>query len=129
MLVTLQDGSRVSLNSNSELLYPEKFRGKKRAVRLTGEAFFEVEEYPEKPFLVNIEEKAMVEVLGTSFNIRSDPSGEAISVLVVEGRVALSNVVGDAEGKNPGLILEKDEQATLIDGHSKTEMRSMTRTC
>ena len=62
--------------------------------------------------MVSIEEKAMVEVLGTSFNIRSEERGESISLLVVEGRVALS----DAKGDLPGLILEKNEQATFRRG-------------
>ena len=112
MQVVLDDGSRVTLNSNAELFYPQKFRGKTREVRLSGEAFFEVERNPDKPFMVSIEEKAMVEVLGTSFNIRSDNTGESISLLVVEGRVALS----DAQGELPGLILEKDEQASFRQG-------------
>ncbi len=110
--VVLDDGSRVTLNSSAELLYPQKFRGNTREVRLSGEAFFEVERNPDKPFMVSIEEKAMVEVLGTSFNIRSEERGESISLLVVEGRVALS----DAKGDLPGLILEKNEQATFRRG-------------
>lgn len=112
MQVVLDDGSRVTLNSSAELFYPQKFRGNTREVRLSGEAFFEVERNPDKPFMVSIEEKAMVEVLGTSFNIRSEERGESISLLVVEGRVALS----DAKGNLPGIILEKDEQATLRQG-------------
>ena len=110
--MTLQDGSRVTLNSNSELSYPEKFRGGKREVLLKGEAFFEVERNPDKPFRVSIEHKAMVEVLGTSFNIRSEQSGEAIKVLVVEGRVAFTGTTKE----RPGMILEKDEQATMTHG-------------
>ena len=77
VLVALNDGSRVTLNNNAELRYPEKFRGDKREVLLSGEAFFEVERNPEKPFTINIEDMAIVEVLGTSFNIRSEESGES----------------------------------------------------
>ena len=115
--VVLPDGSKVSLNSNSELIYPEKFKHYNREVLLSGEAFFEVEANPDSPFLVSIEEKAMVEVLGTSFNIRSEQAGESISVMVVEGRVALS----DADASLPGLILEKDEEATFKQGLLKRE--------
>ncbi len=110
--VVLPDGSMVTLNSMAELTYPEIFRKGKREVRLSGEAFFKVERYPQKPFKVLIEEKAMVEVLGTSFSIRSDKSSESISVLVLEGRVAFS----DAGEKLPPLILDKDEQASLSGG-------------
>jgi len=117
MQVVLDDGSRVTLNSSAELFYPQKFRGNTREVRLSGEAFFEVERNSDKPFMVSIEEKAMVEVLGTSFNIRSEKTGESISLLVVEGRVALSDIQGDL----PGLILEKDEQASFRQGILRRE--------
>jgi len=110
--VLLPDGSSVTLNGMAELTYPEKFRNRKREVQLSGEAFFKVERNPQKPFKVRIEEKAMVEVLGTSFNIRSEQSGEAVSVLVLEGRVAFT----DAEEKLSAIILNKDEQATLTRG-------------
>ncbi|MCP4310544.1 MAG: hypothetical protein GY790_04725 [Bacteroidetes bacterium] len=115
--VFLPDGSIVMLNSLAQLSYPAKFRRGKREVLLSGEAFFEVERNPQKPFIVRIEEKAMVEVLGTSFNIRSEPSGEAVTVLVVEGRVAFS----DAEEELSVLFLNKDEQASLSDGILKRE--------
>lgn len=111
-VVMLADGSEITLNSFSQLFYPEKFESDKREVRLRGEAFFMVERNPEKPFHINIEDKAMVEVLGTSFNIRSQQEGETIRLLVVEGRVLLSS----AEKEEPGLILNKDEQATLHQG-------------
>jgi len=69
--VLLPDGSTVTLNSMARISYPEKFRAGKREVLLSGEAFFKVKRNPQKPFMVRIEEKAIVEVLGTSFNIRS----------------------------------------------------------
>jgi transmembrane sensor len=115
--VLLPDGSSVTLNSMAELAYPEKFRNRKREVQLSGEAFFKIERNLQKPFMVHIEEKAMVEVLGTSFNIRSEQSGEAVSVLVLEGRVAFT----DVEEKLSAIILNKDEQATLTHGMIQRE--------
>lgn len=110
--VMLPDGSLLTLNSMAELSYPVKFRKGKREVLLSGEAFFKVASNPQKPFLVRIEEKAMVEVLGTSFNVWSDKTSENISILVLEGQVAFS----DAGEKLPPLILNKDEQASLSNG-------------
>lgn len=110
--VVLPDGSLVSLNQHAELSYPEKFSPNTREVSLKGEAFFEVEGNPNKPFLVSIEKKALVEVLGTSFNIRSEQSGENISVLVVGGSVALS----PGQENKSGITLRKGEQATLREG-------------
>jgi transmembrane sensor len=107
--VELPDGSWVTLNHQARLVYPEKFKGRERAVQLSGKAFFQVESNPSSPFVVDVDQKALVRVLGTSFNISPDASGDLISIQVVEGRVAFSS----AEGKDE-VILEKDQQATLV---------------
>ena len=110
--VTLPDGSRVHLNKFSELTYPEKFRTKKREVSIKGEGYFEVASDPAKPFLVNIADKAYVEVLGTSFNINAMEENGSVSVQVVEGKVAFY-----PNGKEPfRKILAKDDQAVMQDG-------------
>jgi ferric-dicitrate binding protein FerR (iron transport regulator) len=114
--VELPDGSWVTLNRQAELIYPEKFKRRERAVKLSGKAFFQVESNPSSPFIVNVEEKALVRVLGTSFNISPDESGELISIQVLEGRVAFSSVGGKDE-----VILEKDQQATLKGGTVKRD--------
>ena len=49
----LPDGSSLSLNANSVINYPEKFKGQTREVTLSGEAFFEVYHNPERPFVVH----------------------------------------------------------------------------
>jgi transmembrane sensor len=108
----LSDGSRVTLNKHAELFYPEKFNRKHRNLILVGEAFFEVASNPASPFVVDVEKKAQVRVLGTSFNISPDENGESISVQVLEGKVAFSSL---SEGSDE-IILVKDEQATLTEG-------------
>jgi ferric-dicitrate binding protein FerR (iron transport regulator) len=109
--VVLPDGSMVTLNRQAELVYPEKFNRRQRDISLIGEAFFEVARNPSKPFQVDVDQKALVRVLGTSFNINHDASSERISVQVLEGKVAFSS----SEGSNE-VILVKDEQATLSGG-------------
>ena len=42
LVVLLGDGSRVWLNADSKLIYPEHFTGGERRVSLIGEAYFEV---------------------------------------------------------------------------------------
>ncbi len=113
----LADGSRVWLNSGSSLYYPVKFRKKSRAVRLEGEGFFEVAHNKNKPFLViagdeTSGDEAVVEVLGTSFNLRTDPKSKKIFLHVSEGRVAFY----PKGGKKKGSILEKEEQADYEKG-------------
>ena len=64
----LADGTRVWLNSGSELQFPNRFVGDSREVKLRGEAYFEVVKNEKQPFRVNAG-KLNVEVLGTSFDV------------------------------------------------------------
>ena len=66
----LPDGSRITLNKNSSLTYPQQFKGSTRSVVLKGEAFFNVTPDKSKPFLIRIND-VMVRVVGTSFNVRN----------------------------------------------------------
>lgn len=77
---TLSDGSVITLNKNSVLTYPEKFKGDLREIRLnTGEAFFTIAHNKSKPFIIHIND-AMVKVVGTSFNIKTTSSHAEVIV-------------------------------------------------
>ena len=67
-ILTLPDKSTVYLNSNSKLSYSDSNFKDNRILYLEGEAFFEVQEGTK--FIVNTP-VSQVEVLGTSFNIKS----------------------------------------------------------
>lgn len=69
-LLRLPDGSRVWINQNTEIEYPEQFAANIRKVTLRGEAFFEVARDPSKPFIITSGEISTT-VLGTSFNIKA----------------------------------------------------------
>ncbi|MBO9684757.1 MAG: FecR domain-containing protein [Flavisolibacter sp.] len=70
LIDTLPDGSVVTLNKNSQLDYPSKFKGETRTISLKGEAFFNVTPDKEKPFVIHVND-VTVRVVGTSFNIKS----------------------------------------------------------
>lgn len=89
----LADGTKVWLNSGSELQFPTRFTGVKREVILKGEAFFEVTRNEKLPFRVNANE-LKVEVLGTSFNVVSFDDDTQSEVVLVTGKVALSSENG-----------------------------------
>lgn len=85
--ITLPDGSKVSLNENSILSYNKKFE--KRVVNLKGEAFFEVTKRNGQPFSI-FSNGTKTEVLGTSFNIKTNDENKDVEVTVVTGKVAVS---------------------------------------
>lgn len=118
--ISLPDGSMVYLNAESQLHYPENFRRGKRRVIMTGEGFFKISSDPDRPFLVQIAERATVEVLGTSFNIKAKPANMQIGVQVVEGRVAFYI----PEAKDNRTILNKGDQAELQDGNIRLRAKA-----
>lgn len=87
----LADGTKVWLNSGSELQFPSRFAGDYREVKLKGEAYFEVKENRKKPFRVNAS-KLNVEVLGTSFDVTNYKDEKMSEVILVEGKVNLSAI-------------------------------------
>jgi transmembrane sensor len=86
--VILPDGSKVTLNAGSKLIFKRKFAQDKRIVSLQGEAFFEVKKNPGWPFIIELG-AAEIKVLGTSFNVKSYKGGDKIEVTVAEGLVSL----------------------------------------
>ncbi len=88
-VIELPDGSKVWLNRNSELLYPELFEENSRTIYLKGEAFFEVTPNKDKPFIVH-SGISKTTVLGTSFNLRAYSKEDDIRLTVLTGKVAFT---------------------------------------
>lgn len=125
--ITLADGSVVWLSANSSLQYPEKFVEEQREVTLQGEAFFDVAENSEKPFVVK-SAGLQTRVLGTSFNVRAFDDDEEIEITVVSGRVSVAQMTNesDTERENfePVALLNRDEQ--LLYNHNTRQTRTQS---
>jgi ferric-dicitrate binding protein FerR (iron transport regulator) len=98
--LVLPDCTQVILNAKSTISYPETFGDTQREVFLSGEAFFEVTENPEKPFLIHTE-NLQARVLGTSFNINQN------SVALLTGKVE----VRPMDDKDSGIVLVPGQKA------------------
>lgn len=84
--LTLPDGTKVQLNSQSTLLYPQEFTGKDRSVFLIGEANFQVTPDKKHPFIVKSND-FQVTALGTEFNVSAYPEYEEIAATLISGSV------------------------------------------
>lgn len=84
--LTMSDGTKVWLNSNSRITYPAQFVKSERIVTLEGEAYFEVAHDEKRPFYVS-SKTACVKVLGTHFNVFDYPGDDNYSVSLTEGKV------------------------------------------
>ncbi len=109
MTTTLPDGSVVTLNKQSKLLYPESFKGNTRSVQLEGEAFFNITHNKEKPFIIDANNTS-VKVVGTSFNVKT--SENRTEVIVETGIVEVS--------KRKNMVkLKPHEKATVLKGNDE----------
>ena len=84
---TLPDGSKVFLNSSSQLECPETFDAKERKVKLEGEAYFDVK-HGEEPFIVDTR-NISVKVLGTAFDVKCYKDRDISQVVLHRGSVML----------------------------------------
>lgn len=114
--LSLSDGTRVWLNTDSELSYPSSFDGESRVVTLRGEAYFEVAK-SSVPFIVKTEGMD-VRVLGTSFNVMSYSDEPEIQVTLEEGRVQV-----DAQDAHQ--ILAPGQQAVFAKADSLLQVRDV----
>jgi len=89
--ITLPDGSKVVLNALASVTYPKEFDQERRLITLSGEAFFEVKEDQNRPFIV-VTDNLEARVLGTSFNINNN------SVALLTGKLEVTNKDVQQEG-------------------------------
>lgn len=110
-LVTLDDGTKVWLNSQSTLSFPVSFNTDKRIVELNGEGYFDVAKNEDAPFIVKTS-KYNIEVLGTSFNVLAYESNDLFETSLLNGSVMIKSVTNDS----PTIKLNPNEKITLIAG-------------
>ena len=87
--VILKDGTEVIVNRHSSLRYSRKFDQEERQVFLSGEAWFDVARDTTMPFVIDAG-AALVEVLGTSFNVNAYKDNPTVEITVESGLVAMS---------------------------------------
>jgi len=87
--LNLPDGSKVWLNAASSLRFPNHFTGKERSVELKGEGYFEIAHNKDLPFRVKVND-AVVEVLGTHFNVNAYSDERDVRTTLLEGAVKMS---------------------------------------
>ncbi|TRW17215.1 FecR family protein [Glacieibacterium frigidum] len=87
----LADASTVTLNTDSVVAVAYRPGGERRLRLLRGQAYFKVAPDKARPFVVAFEDRT-VTALGTAFEVRAE--GDAMRVVLVEGRVSVSRTGG-----------------------------------
>lgn len=105
-IMVLSDGTKVWLNSESEIRYPVVFGKGKREVFIIGEAFFEVVKDARHPFVVHTS-CTQTTVLGTSFNVMAYRNEAQTEITLLKGAVEVQ--VGQQEQRiRPGQQIQVD---------------------
>ncbi|OFX80016.1 MAG: hypothetical protein A2X20_00135 [Bacteroidetes bacterium GWE2_40_15] len=111
--VTLPDGTTVWLNASTTIKFPTSFTGKERRVDLSGEAYFEVAQNIEKPFIV-FAANSRIKVCGTHFNVMAYPEDNESKTTLLEGCVEVSPVkISKNRFENSVVTLTPGQQASM----------------
>ncbi len=105
--ITFSDGSQIWMNSGTKIIYPAKFSDKSRNIYIEGEAYLNIAHNEAAPFIVHTK-NATVRVLGTAFNVSAYAKENSTEVVLVRGKVDLSN------GKDSHVVLSPGELSSVV---------------
>ena len=130
--IVLPDSTTVWLNSNSVINYPAEFSRKTREVFLEGEAYFDVTEDKEHPFIVKAR-NYQIKVLGTEFDVNAySDSASGFYTTLVSGSVEMYMTEGNSHRSTvllPGQRLSYNAESdkvsvSYVDTESLTSWRT-----
>ena len=118
--VTLEDGSRVTLSTDTEVRLTA-WEGQRALTVVRGEAFFEVAKNPERPFVVTAAGRT-VTALGTAFDVRVDPGQWSVSL--VEGKVRVAAAQASVDLTPGHHLTQQGEAAWSIEQRNIADLTS-----
>ncbi len=119
--ITLEDGTVVTMNSESNLRFPESFSGTTREVFLTGEAYFKVTHNEKLPFIIHTS-KMNIKVLGTEFNVKSYPEDSTSETTLIRGLIEVTL----KDRPSDKIILRPKEKLIISNETSENDVSKIT---
>lgn len=119
-MVMLEDSTKVWLNAESQLIYPESFDEKERRVKIKGEAYFQVAKDATRPFYVE-SSGITIRVYGTEFNINAYAEEKEVYTTLVSGSISLQH----ANESKSELVLTPGHQAIYNKDNKITSVKSV----
>lgn len=113
MELTLEDGTKMWLNSGTMIEYPSIFGRKSRNVKLlSGEVLFDVTRDERRPFTVNTF-ASDIRVLGTKFDVQADEENGSFQTALIRGSVKVISKFDE----NDSIVLKPDQSVSMMNGH------------
>lgn len=120
--VVLPDSSKVWLNSDSRISFPDKFTGPCREVKISsGEYYFDVVRNIDTPMIVHTSMDFKIEVVGTAFNVRTYKEDKESQTTLISGSI---NLIKDIQNgrqdevtklyPNDSYVVRKDKTSIII---------------
>lgn len=106
--IVLADGSKIDINSGTEIEFPSSFEGNTREISIVGEIFIDVAKNTTKPFIINTP-NSKIRVFGTSFNVSAYSDDPLESVVLISGSVEI-------ESDKSKIFLKPNELAEITNG-------------
>lgn len=119
-MIMLEDSTKVWLNAESQLIYPESFSENERRVKIKGEAYFQVAKDKKRPFYVE-SSGITIRVYGTEFNINAYSEEKEIYTTLVSGSISLQR----ANESKSELILTPGHQAIYNKDNKITSVKTV----
>ncbi len=110
--IVLPDSTKVLLNCDSKIIFPDKFTGPTREVFVSGEAYFEVTSDSLCPMVVTTPKNFRAEVKGTTFCISAYEDNSPARATLVEGRVDL--IKSDCKGVESSIMVNPNESYLVL---------------
>jgi len=115
--ILLPDSTKVWINNDSKLTFPEKFAPGKREVELNGEAYFEVKHDENRPFFIKIGDNR-IKVLGTTFSVSAYNVDSVIKTSLIRGKVIFESDYSSSRKRSfklsPGFSLNYNKKTKNV---------------
>jgi transmembrane sensor len=116
--VPMADGSKITLNTDSRVRISVTEEARRVDLK-QGEAFFEVAQDSNRPFIIDVGAHRVV-VLGTQFAVRR--RADAIQVTVADGRVRVDGVEGEALVLEAGAVAQVTTEGVSLESMPLPEL-------
>ena len=117
-ILVFQDGTKIHMNSEAVVKYPEHWGLRKREIALEGEAYFEVSKDSRRPFTVDIY-GTVIKVTGTSFNVKAYPDDDLIDIVLTDGAITF-------EAEDREYALKPSERLTYSKSDKSVNISTMS---
>lgn len=115
----LPDSTHIKMSPNAIVSYSDNFDNNSREINFEGCAYFDVTSNPDKPFKIQVG-NMVVEVLGTTFDIKAEKGSEKYFVDLYSGKVKMYSI--DNKGNQiEQIVLLPGEQGVYDNGSQRIE--------